>query len=113
MLQCTIVRRSYANARRVVYARAAVGLAGLLGLGSTALATAWQPELVAPGVYVLVAAADTIEAANEGRVANVAFVVGPRGVVVVDSGLSARQGRDVIDAVGRVTRQPIRLLILT
>jgi glyoxylase-like metal-dependent hydrolase (beta-lactamase superfamily II) len=51
--------------------------------------------------------------ANQGRTANVAFIVGPRGVVVVDSGVSYREAEDIISAVRRVSSQPIRLVILT
>ena len=44
---------------------------------------------------------------------NAVFVVGPKGVVVVDTGISYRAGVEVLSAVRRVTRQPIRLVILT
>lgn len=70
-------------------------------------------EVIAPGVFALIGRGGVTDADNEGRVANVAFVVGPRGVVVVDSGACARQGEDIIDAVARVTPRPILLLVLT
>jgi hypothetical protein len=41
------------------------------------------------------------------------FVVGPKGVAVVDTGISYRAGVEIQAAVRRVTRQPIRLVILT
>jgi glyoxylase-like metal-dependent hydrolase (beta-lactamase superfamily II) len=68
---------------------------------------------VAPGVYVLAGQTGEIGRGNAGHVANVAFVVGPRGVVVIDSGASRRQGDEIIAAVTSVTREPIRLLVLT
>ena len=68
---------------------------------------------VATGVYVLPGQHGEIAPANRGRIANVAFVVGPRGVVVVDTGVSLRQGEEIIAAVRRVTRRPIRLAIVT
>jgi glyoxylase-like metal-dependent hydrolase (beta-lactamase superfamily II) len=113
MLQCTTHRSSLARnlcggRASVARAASAVALAGLASLASAA-----EIETVAPGVYALIGHGGVIDAGNEGRVANVAFVVGRSGVVVVDSGASARQGEDIIEAVARVTRQPIRLLVLT
>jgi len=86
---------------------AALGMAGAAS-GSAPLATA-----VAPGVYVLAGQGGPIGTANAGRVANVAFVVGPRGVVVIDSGASRRQGDEILAAVASVTHEPVRLLVLT
>lgn len=69
--------------------------------------------VVAPGVYALPGTGGEITPGNGGRTANVAFVVGPRGVVVVDTGISYREGEEIIAAVKRVTRRPIRLAIVT
>ena len=66
------------------------------------------PVEVAHGVYALMGQDGEIAPGNRGRIANIAFVVGPRGVVVVDSGVSFRHGDAIIAAVARVTRQPIR-----
>jgi len=71
------------------------------------------PILVAPGVYALAGTGGEITPENRGRIANVVFIVGPRGVAVVDTGISAREGEAIIAAVRRVTDQPIRLAILT
>jgi glyoxylase-like metal-dependent hydrolase (beta-lactamase superfamily II) len=68
---------------------------------------------VAPGVYALLGSGGEIDPENGGRTANVAFIVGPRGVVVVDTGISYRQGEEIIAAVESVSKQPIRLAILT
>jgi len=77
-----------------------------------ALAAEHEMARVAEGVYALRPAA---EAGAEDRLlrANVAFVVGPRGVAVIDTGISYREGLDIIAAVRRVTRRPIRFAILT
>ena len=77
-----------------------------------AVAAEHKTVRVAAGVYVLRPAAE-IEGEDRLRGANVAFVVGPRGVAVIDTGISYREGLDIIVAVRRVTRQPIRLAILT
>ena len=68
---------------------------------------------VAPGVYVIRGSDGDVTPANLGRIANVAFVVGPRGVVVVESGVSFRHGEAIIAAVETVTRRPIRLVVIT
>ncbi|HEY1328358.1 MAG TPA: MBL fold metallo-hydrolase [Casimicrobiaceae bacterium] len=83
------------------------------GASAAAAGAGVAPDEVAPGVYVLHGDGGSITPANEGRVANLAFVIGPQGVVVVDSGASMREGVRLIAAVQSVTRQPIRLLILT
>jgi glyoxylase-like metal-dependent hydrolase (beta-lactamase superfamily II) len=68
---------------------------------------------VAAGVYAVLGSGGEVSRENGGRTANAAFIVGPRGVVVVDTGASYRQGLDFIAAVERVTTRPIRLVILT
>jgi glyoxylase-like metal-dependent hydrolase (beta-lactamase superfamily II) len=72
-----------------------------------------QTVAVAAGVYAVPGTGGEVSRENGGRTANVAFIVGPRGVVVVDTGASYRQGVDIIAAVERITTQPIRLAILT
>ena len=72
-----------------------------------------EPVQVAAGVYMLQGTAGEAEPGNSGRVGNAGFVVGPQGVVVVDSGTSYRQGQALLQAVARVTPQPVRLLLLT
>jgi glyoxylase-like metal-dependent hydrolase (beta-lactamase superfamily II) len=64
------------------------------------------------GVYALQPGAEYAVAGLPRR-ANAAFVVGPLGVVVIDTGISHREGREILSAVRRVTRRPVRLAILT
>ena len=68
---------------------------------------------VAPGVYAVSGSGGEITAENGGRTANIAFVVGPGGVIVVNTGISYREGEEIIVAVKSVTNRPIRLAILT
>jgi glyoxylase-like metal-dependent hydrolase (beta-lactamase superfamily II) len=74
-----------------------------------------QPKIVmvAAGVYALLGSGGEITPENGGRTANVAFIVGPRGIVVVDTGTSYREGEDIIAAVKSISDRPIRLAILT
>jgi glyoxylase-like metal-dependent hydrolase (beta-lactamase superfamily II) len=78
-------------------------------------ARAVQPKIVmvAAGVYALLGSGGEITPENGGRTANVAFIVGPRGIVVVDTGTSYREGEEIIAAVKSVSNRPIRLAILT
>jgi glyoxylase-like metal-dependent hydrolase (beta-lactamase superfamily II) len=68
---------------------------------------------VAPGVHMLQGAAGEIDPANLGRVGNSGYIVGPRGVLVVDAGTSAAQGEALLAEIARVTSQPVRALVLT
>jgi glyoxylase-like metal-dependent hydrolase (beta-lactamase superfamily II) len=88
-------------------------LIGILGVTVPVLGAAAAPAEVARGVYFVRGERGEINPANLGHVANVAFIIGPRGVVVLDSGASYRQGEEIIASIKRVTRQPIRLLIIT
>jgi glyoxylase-like metal-dependent hydrolase (beta-lactamase superfamily II) len=69
--------------------------------------------MVDAGLYVLQGTGGDITPQNGGRVANVAFIVGPDGVIVVDTGISFRQGEAIIAAAERLARRPVRLAILT
>ena len=72
-----------------------------------------SPVIVAPGVYAILGSGGEITPENGGRTLNVAFIVGPRGIVVIDTGISYREGEEIIAAVERVSNRPIRLAILS
>jgi glyoxylase-like metal-dependent hydrolase (beta-lactamase superfamily II) len=61
---------------------------------------------VAEGVYVL-------QGAGAPEQGNIGFVIGPRGVVVIDSGGSAGRGDAALAAIAKLTTAPVRLLVLT
>lgn len=85
----------------------------LLALWATTQAAALEPLKVAPGVYAFIGDTGEISPANGGFAGNSGFLVGPTGVVVIDSGASSQQGERMIEAIGRVSRQPIVLVIIT
>ena len=91
------------------------GIGILAALCACPAVHALQPAAVpvAPGVYALLGSGGEITAENGGRTANVAFVVGPNGVVVIDTGISYREGEEIIAAVKNISDRPIRLAILT
>jgi len=92
---------------------AIVGIAAVLCAAHGLCAVPAIPFEVAPGVYALPGSGGNITSENGGRTANAAFVVGPDGVVVVDTGISYRQGEEIIAAVRSVSDRPIRLAIIT
>jgi glyoxylase-like metal-dependent hydrolase (beta-lactamase superfamily II) len=72
-----------------------------------------QPVRLAQDVYVFYGARGEISAENGGRVGNSGFIVGPKGVIVVDTGGSDAHAREMIDAIARITPKRIRLAIIT
>ena len=82
----------------------------MVGMGE---APAGSVTAVAPGVYMQRGAAGEVSLQNLGRVGNTGFIVGPTGVLVIDTGTSYREGRALLDAVARVTDQPVRRVLIT
>lgn len=76
-------------------------------------AAAGQAVQVAPGVYMIQGLPGEVDGVNLGRVGNTGFIVGPTGVALIDSGTSAAQGEALLAEVARVTRQPVKLVLLT
>lgn len=68
---------------------------------------------VAAGVYLFAGAPGEPDTGNLGRVGNAGFIVGPSGVIAIDTGTSYRHGSALLDAIGSVTRQPIKLALIT
>jgi glyoxylase-like metal-dependent hydrolase (beta-lactamase superfamily II) len=72
-----------------------------------------QPEKVVDGVYAFIGEAGEISVANRGFVGNSGFIVGPSGVIVIDTGTSYRHGRRMLEAIARITDKPVDLVIVT
>ena len=64
-------------------------------------------------VYAVVGDSGPASAANRGFNANAGFVVTPAGVVVFDSLGTAPLGEALVQAIRRVTRQPIKCVIIS
>ena len=78
-----------------------------------ALGHALEPIAVADHVYAFIGERGEISPANLGNVGNSGFIVGRSGVIVIDTGASYRQGKQMISAIRTVTDQPIVLVIIT
>ena len=63
-------------------------------------------QQLAPGVYAVLGNPRT-------QMGNAGFIVGPQGVMVIDSGSSWREGQALFNTVRSITPLPIRLLLLT
>ena len=68
---------------------------------------------IAPGVYMLQGAAGEVDPSNLGRIGNAGFIVGPNGVIAIDTGTSYRHGVALLAALRRVTDKPVVLAIVT
>jgi glyoxylase-like metal-dependent hydrolase (beta-lactamase superfamily II) len=100
----------------IAHLRCAVGalaLAATMGAPAAA-ARAYAPlQQVAPGVYVQRGADEAASTVNRGAVANLGVLIGPTGVVVVNTGSSAEHGAALLAAVARLTDRPVVLAIDT
>jgi len=71
------------------------------------------PRQVAPDVYAFIGAQEEISPANRGNVINSGFIVGPDGVIVIDTGVNVTHGRAILAALRKVTDKPVALVINT
>lgn len=104
--------------RTVLCAASAWAGTALLGCASTAgRAPAASPEpppqAVADGVFLLPGTPGEVDTANLGRTGNATLIVGPRGALMVDTGVSHRHGLARLAAARARSPQPIRAVLVT
>jgi glyoxylase-like metal-dependent hydrolase (beta-lactamase superfamily II) len=85
----------------------------LAGAALTVRAADPAPIELAAGVYMVPGTGGEPDPANLGRVGNAGFIVGPRGVLAIDTGTSYRHGQALLAAIRGVTDRPVRLAIVT
>ena len=71
------------------------------------------PQQVAPDVYAFIGAQEEITPENRGNVINSGFIVGPKGVIVIDTGVNVVHGRAILAAIRKITDRPIALVVNT
>ncbi|MDL2338665.1 MAG: MBL fold metallo-hydrolase [Pseudomonadota bacterium] len=89
----------------------AAALLSVTVCGASALDVHFRP--VAEGVYAHVGDTGARSVANEGLNANIGLVVTPAGAVLIDSGATFQSARQIFEAVGKVTSQPLKWVINT
>lgn len=67
---------------------------------------ALKAQAVAPDVYAFIGRTEDFDTVNGGNIVNTAFIVGPAGVIVIDTGPSLRYGRQMRQAIAAVTPLP-------
>lgn len=82
------------------------GLQGAERSGGTA-------QRLAPGVYMVRGSGGEPGPDNLGRTGNAGFIVGPTGVLVIDTGVSFRHGQALLAEIARVTPLPVRQVVVT
>lgn len=94
-----------------------LGLFVLALSGCSAQVKAQLPQLqiqeVAAGIYVHHGEHQDLSEGYKGDICNIGFVVGSKGVAVIDSGGSLKVGRQLYNAVRSVTNKPILYVVNT
>jgi quinoprotein relay system zinc metallohydrolase 2 len=70
-------------------------------------------ELAAPGIYVHNGVHKDINVGYGGDICNIGFIVGKKGVAVIDTGGSPKIGKQLREAIRKVTDLPILYVINT
>jgi glyoxylase-like metal-dependent hydrolase (beta-lactamase superfamily II) len=103
-----------ALARRVVLCMLAASLGGYLGACAAPVAARPVSAVaLAPGVYAVFGSGGVADARNLGRIGNTGFIVGPSGVVAIDTGTSYAHGQALLAAIAAVTELPVRLALVS
>ncbi len=68
---------------------------------------------IADGIFMIPGEPAPASPSNGGRNANTAFVTGPDGIVVWNTGVSHRHGGQLLARIREVTDQPVRLAVIS
>jgi glyoxylase-like metal-dependent hydrolase (beta-lactamase superfamily II) len=110
----TLPRAPRGLARRVALCVLGAGFAASLGgCASAQEVRAANAVALAPGVYAVMGSHGAADPLNLGRIGNAGFIVGPSGVVAIDTGTSYAHGRALLGAIARVTELPVRVALVS
>lgn len=90
-----------------------LALLGLLPAAACAAPVVLEPTQVSPHVWFFQGSAGMASQANKGFMSNAGFVVTGDGVVVFDALATPALGQAMVDAIRKVTAQPIRRVIVS
>jgi glyoxylase-like metal-dependent hydrolase (beta-lactamase superfamily II) len=93
--------------------RASSAMAAVNGPASAGKEALLAAVPVADGVHVFPGGSGPPDRENAGRVGNLGFVVGRRGVAVIDTGSSVARAQELLDAIRRVTDRPVQVALIT
>ena len=103
-------------ARASSWRRAAAALALCLfaaAAGAQAPTRKVEPQQVSPSAWLVQGDAALGSSANRNFISNAGFVVTPAGVVVIDALGSPQLARELLDAIARITPQPVTHVVVT
>ncbi|MFW1677739.1 quinoprotein relay system zinc metallohydrolase 1 [Pontibacter sp. JAM-7] len=72
-----------------------------------------QPKQIAENTWVLQGKLEDFTMHNGGNIVNTAFIVTDDGVIVIDTGPSYRYGREMRQAIEKLTDKPIKHVFIT
>jgi glyoxylase-like metal-dependent hydrolase (beta-lactamase superfamily II) len=98
---------------RLAWAAFALMIAGCATRGPAVDARAPVALAVADGVYAVRGVPGEVDADTLGRLGNAGFIVGPSGVIAIDTGTSYLHGVALLKAIAAVTDKPVRLVLIT
>ena len=85
----------------------------VLFIASGAVAEPLPMHEVVPGVYVHYGVHEDLDKGYHGDICNIGFIVGKKGVAVVDTGGSLQVGNELREAIRKVTELPILYVVNT
>jgi len=93
--------------------RLIAGLFALILMASHAHAEALPVTEIAPGIYVHQGAHEDLSEGYHGDICNVSFIIGDKGIAVIDTGGSFKVGQQLHEAIRKVSSLPILYVINT
>lgn len=99
--------------RKACAAASAAWLLACPALAQGAAPRAVAPQQVSPSAWFVQGDAALGSPANRNFISNAGFVVTPAGVVVIDALGSPQLARELLDAIARITPQPVTHVVVT